>query len=356
MQQVDQPQHRGRPELVCLLAQTATGLVGDRQRVGHLAGVLHEHQRAEVFEQIDHEPSEVLALLGELLQEDERAGRVPFDHEVAEAEENLLLDRAEELKDVLDGDPATCRSRKLVERRDRVAERATCRPRHERERRVGNVHLFAVRNPAQQLQQVRQPRPLEDERLTARAHGQKHLLELRRAEDEEEVGRRLLDKLQERVPGGVGELVRLVEDVDLVLALDGLEHDAVADLANVVDPPLRGRVHLDHVERRPVRDRDACVAGVVGSRRRAVRAVDRFGEDARERRLARAARPGEEVRLADLAGRDRVRKRSHHRFLPDDVLEGLRAVLAVERGHESPTLTRSEPRVARLAGESKVCL
>jgi len=53
------------------------------------------------------------------------------------------------------------------------------------------------------------------------------------------VRRRLLDQLQQRVPGGVGELVCLVEDVDLVGALDGLQDDAVADLADVVDAALR---------------------------------------------------------------------------------------------------------------------
>ena len=79
--------------------------------------------------------------------------------------------------------------------------------------------------------------------------------EIRRAEDEEQVGWRLLDQLQQRVPGLRGQLVRLVDDVDLVAALDGLEHDALADLADVVDSALRRGVHLDHVERGAVRDR-----------------------------------------------------------------------------------------------------
>jgi len=70
---------------------------------------------------------------------------------------------------------------------------------------------------------------------------------------------RLLDQLQQRVPGGIRELVRLVEDVDLVAALDRLQHDALADLADVVDAALRGGVHLDHVERGSARDRDAGV-------------------------------------------------------------------------------------------------
>src|SRR5207245_2749122 len=51
------------------------------------------------------------------------------------------------------------------------------------------------------------------------------------------------------------------------------------------------------------------------------------------RRLARAARPGEEVGLAHAAGRDRVLERPHDRLLADDLVEVLRPVLAVESGH-----------------------
>ena len=64
--------------------------------------MLDEHQVPQVLEQVGDEPAEVLALLGELLDERERAGRVAVDHEVAEAEERLLLDRAEQLQDGLD--------------------------------------------------------------------------------------------------------------------------------------------------------------------------------------------------------------------------------------------------------------
>src|SRR5947209_2695829 len=68
-------------------------------------------------------------------------------------------------------------------------------------------------------------------------------------------------------------------------------------------------------------------------RRRAVLAVDGLREDARERGLAGAARACEEVCLADFVLLDRIREGPHDRFLPDDLLEGLRAVLAVEGGH-----------------------
>ena len=225
------------------------------------------------------------------------------------------------------------RGRELVERRLGVAVRAARAARDERERLVGRVDPLGVGDQAQLLDELLQARPLEDERLAARAHGRQHLREVGRAEDEDEVRRRLLDQLQERVPGGVGELVRLVEDVDLVAPFDRLEDDAVADLADVVDAALRGGVHLDDVEGGAGGDRAARVARAVRRRRRPLRAVEALGEDARHRGLAGAARAGEEVGLAHGVARDRVAQRPDDRLLPDDLLEALRTVLPVERSH-----------------------
>ena len=269
------------------------------------------------------------------------------DDEVAEPEERLLLDRAEQLQDVLNRDLPLGRGGELVERRLGVAVRAARAARDQRERLVRHVDLLGVGDQPQLLHELRQPRALEDERLAARANGRQHLREVGGAEDEDEVRRRLLDQLQQRVPRGVGELVRLVEDVDLVAPLRRLEHDALADLADVVDAALRRRVHLDDVERVAVRDRDARVARLVRVRRRALRAVQALREDARERRLAGAARAGEEVRLPHLSGGDRVLQRADDRLLADDLVEVLRAVLAVEGGHPSDSSRVGSRRCAR---------
>ena len=251
-------------QLVRLSPQPLAHLLGQGQRVGHLAHVLDEEQLAEMLEQIGDEASEILALLGELLEERQRTGRVAVDDEVADPEERLLLDRAEELEHRLHRDLALGRRGQLVERRHRVAEAAARRAGDQRERRLGRLDPLAFGDALQVADDLRQPRPREDERLAARADGRQHLLQLGRAEDEDEVGRRLLDQLQQRVERGVRELVRLVEDVDLVAALDRLQDDALADLADVVDPALGGGVHLDDVERRAGRDREARVARPVG--------------------------------------------------------------------------------------------
>src|SRR3712207_7699524 len=53
-----------------------------RQGLGHLTDVLDEEQMTQVLEHVGHDATEVLSLLGELLDEVERACRVAVDDEV----------------------------------------------------------------------------------------------------------------------------------------------------------------------------------------------------------------------------------------------------------------------------------
>ena len=332
-EEVDQAQHRRLGQLVRLLTEPLARLLRDGQGFGHVPDVLHEQKLAEVLDQLRHEPAHVLALLGELLDLDEGAGGVAVDDRVAEAEEGVLLDPAHELEHVLHGDRAAGCGGQLVERGDGVAERAVRAAGDQGERRVGCVDALALAHAPQHGDELLQPGPLEDERLAARAHGREHAREVGRAEDEDEVGWGLLDQLQKGVPGLGGQLVGLVDDVDLVAAFDRLQDGALADLAHVVDAALRGGVHLDHVEGAAARDRLGDRAPRVEVGVRAALGVQGLGEDPRHRRLARAARAGEEVRLPHLPVLDRVPQRADDRLLADHVAEVERAVGAVEGGH-----------------------
>ena len=75
-----------------------------------------------------------------------------------------------------------------------------------------------------------------------------------------------------------------------------------------------------------------------GRQRRAADAVERAGEDLRHRGLAGAARADEQVGVVDPVALDRVAQRAHDVLLADDLVEGLRAVAAVEGrlGHGEP--------------------
>ena len=124
-EKVDQTQHGGLRKLVRLLAQPVARLLGQRQGFGHVAQVLHEQQVPEVLQELLRELAQVLAALGELLDEHERPRDVPVDDRVAEAEQRILLDRRPELQHVLHRDLLPRRGGELVEGRDRVPERSS---------------------------------------------------------------------------------------------------------------------------------------------------------------------------------------------------------------------------------------
>ena len=67
-----------------------------------------------------------------------------------------------------------------------------------------------------------------------------------------------------------------------------------------------------------------------GVTRRPVDAVERAGEDLRQRRLAGAARADEEVGVVDAVLLDRVAQGAHDVLLADHLVEALGAVAAVE--------------------------
>ena len=83
----------------------------------------------------------------------------------------------------------------------------------------------------------------------ARADGGQHLVRLGGGEDEDEELRRLLDHLEQGVEALRGHHVGLVDDVDLVAAVDRGEEGAFAQVARVLDTAVAGRVDLDHVDR-----------------------------------------------------------------------------------------------------------
>ena len=64
-----------------------------------------------------------------------------------------------------------------------------------------------------------------------------------------------------------------------------------------------------------------CTRGIfrTGSRRHAVLAVERLGEDARERGLADAARTGKQVGMVQALLAQRVRERAHDVLLADQL-------------------------------------
>ena len=122
-----------------------------------------------------------------------------------------------------------------------------------------------------------------------------------------------------------------VDDEDLVAVADRRHPETRDDdVADLVDPGMRGSVDLEDVHVAPLSDLAAGVALTTRVGGRPLVAIEAAGKDASGRRLADPARAGEHERLCNAADRDRVAQRLRHATLTDHVVESLRAPLAGE--------------------------
>ena len=187
--------------------------------------------------------------------------RVVRADRVERAEQQVRVGDAEHGEHVLGRDLAPGVRDELLERAERVAERAGRVPGQQRDARRGRSSISSsLGDPRDHGGELLDRRPAEVEAVAAVDDRRQDLLRLGRREHEDRVRRRLLEGLEERVPRLRREHVRLVEDVDLVAAGDRRVGDALAQVADVVDGVVRRRVHLDDVERRRAGDRHARVA------------------------------------------------------------------------------------------------
>ena len=248
-------------------------------------------------------------------------------------------DKAEHGERVRLGNRVALERNQLIERGKRVAH-AALRPARDGEERIfvrmDRLLAADVLEPVDNLVRLD---AAEVEALAARDDRREHLVALGRCEDELHIGRRLLQRLEERIPRRRGEHVAFIDDEDLVLRGGGLELHRLDDGTHILHLVVGSAIQLHHVQGAPFGDLYAVLA--FAARLRAVRmeTVERLGEDAARRGLADAARPHEEVGVRDASRLDRMLQRPHHMLLPDDVVERHWTVLQRQR-HMLPPFAR----------------
>ena len=143
--------------------------------------------------------------------------------------------------------------------------------------------------------------------------------------------RRLLENLQQRIERRGREHVHLVDDVHALFQHRRGIDRLLAQGADVVDAVVRRGVELRNIEQRPLVDPTAGLALVARLTVHRMQAVDRLGEDARAGRLARAARPREEIGVRGAPLLHLPAEGIGDVALADDLGKGFGPPLAVQR-------------------------
>ena len=168
--------------------------------------------------------------------------------------------------------------------------------------------------------------------LATRADRLRNVLGLRGRHHEDDMRGRFLQRFQQSIESGVGNLVRFVENVDLEPVSSRAISRSLAQLANFINPSICGRVNLNHVNRVSCANLDA---GVAHSARLCNRfigrpAVQRHGQNTCDRRLADPTMPAEDVTVGSSALLNGILKCAGDVVLPDYVGELLWTVFAGE--------------------------
>ena len=233
-----------------------------------------------------------------------------------------------------DIDHSPAKHRELLEGRQRVAHATVSIAHHYLERLVlvGKALLFAdVREMGEHVGVANRP---EVESLDSTQNGIGNLLRVGRAKDEHHVSWRLLQCLEQRVECLHRQHVDLVDDVHLKGTADGRVVHAADDLlAHRFHASARCRIELIHVRMVTGGDEGALLTGAVGQMASPLLAEQRLGQQSRHGRLARAARPTEQIRMVETPFEHGMLKGVDHVLLPHHTRKGLRSILPIERLH-----------------------
>ncbi|NIL87343.1 hypothetical protein RhoFasGS6_04766 [Rhodococcus fascians] len=254
---------------------------------------LHENQVSHAIEEVDGEATGVVARVHHLVDGAEQCAAVSRGQCVDGLVDQRDVGDAEQGQSSRVGDAFRSGSgQQLVHDRQRVTRRTATRADDEWIDRVLDRDLFLTTDLLEQAAHRRRREQSERVVVGSRADGGEHLLGLGGREDEDQVLRRFLDDLEQRVEAGRGDHVRLVDDEDDVARLGRGVHGFVSKVAGIVDATVAGCVHLDDVEvAGPARCQcDAGVAHTAGGGGRSFGTVQRSGEDARRGRLSAATR------------------------------------------------------------------
>ena len=334
--EVGRPGELGAAEAVGLGHEPLGGVLADVDEAGG-RGVRHgldDHEVTQAPQEILGEATGILTGLHDPVDRAEDGRAVCRRERLHDVVEQGVGRVAEQRRRALQGHPRVARAAdQLVEDRQGVARRPPAGAYHQGQRRRLDRDALGLAEVRQVVGQRARRDEAEGVVVRTRPDRADDLLGLGRREDELQVGRGLLDQLEQGVEALRGDHVGLVDDVDLVAARHRREERLLAQIPRVVDAAVARRVDLDHVDRAGAAAGQVAAGLALPARRRggALLAVHAARHDARTRRLAAAARAGEEVGVVDPVARERRLEGLGHVVLTDDLVEGLGAVAPVQR-------------------------
>ena len=186
---------------------------------------------------------------------------------------------------------------------------------------VGGLDAFLFANVAEAAADLVYGQALEVKTLHSAENGLWDLVDFCRRKDENHVGGRFFERLEERVEGACRKHVDFVDDENLVLADDGRVLHAFNHIANVIDARIGCSVDFVNVHRVAAGNILAAIALTARVQRVRALAVERTGENSGAGGFAHTTGAGKKECMMKTTALDGVLKSLGDMFLTDHIAE-----------------------------------
>jgi len=224
---------------------------------------------------------------------------------------------------------------RLISQRQRIAHRTVRTGGQQPQRRRLEADALLPQNIIEVADDMAGRHLLQIELQTARQHRDRNLLRVGGRQYEFHVLGRLFQSLQHGVEGVVGQHVHLVDHIDLEACIARRVHRLFQQLRHLVHTTVGCRIHLYIVDKAARIDRAAGFAHAArgsGDTALPVRshAIERFGQNPRQRSLAHPARTREQIGMVQTAAVQCMGQCTDYVLLTDERVEVAGAVFTGE--------------------------
>ena len=289
-----------------------------------------EQHRAQVFDHLLPKLARISPRIDRRVNHAQSFCRVSVDHRFDQFFNSGAAGGSQHLLDQRQRDRLVRVSYDLIQQADAVAHAACAIPCDHFQSGALSLQALAVDDPFQTIRRLVDGEAPELELQAAALDCRGHFIDLGGRQHEDRVFRRFFQCLEQGIERAAAETVHFVDDVNFELSLTRRKRNFFAQVAHIINTRVRRSINLDQVEVASFVDGDTRGALVtwadVDIR---VLAVQGFCQQARGRRLARAAWSAEQIGVPHPPGFQGVAQGARDMFLPDHVFERHRSPLQI---------------------------
>ena len=294
LQGIGQIQKPAHGQLTAQFRQCLSVVQPCQQGAAALRGGFHNgHVPGEVA-QLAQQRRHVLTAAVQLVKQRQRVAGALLQHAPHQLHRLRRSGKAQHLQHGTAVDNALHRPA-LIQQRQGVPHGAVGHPGQQLGPVGGQVDLLLTGDIQQLLLDIPGQQPLEGKALTAGENGGRHLVQLGGGQNKQQMLRRLLQDLQQRVERRDGQHVYLVDDIHPLFQHGGGVYRFLPQRADLIDAIVGSGVQFRHIQQRPVVDAPAGVANAAGRAVHGMLTVDGLGQNAGAGSLAGAPGAGEQI-------------------------------------------------------------